>query len=165
MTELWEVFLPVHWDQDILQKILNSCMLSDSSFFNWSMSIISSNNLLVGRPVMLLEARVHEQLFHNMTEDLREQLKESTMELCLQKWLNSISKIDVRMVKAAERSAKCVAAELEKEEKKRYALSGLLHTINTQPVVQASSTSSGQLSPLSTEECALLYKHWGCYKC
>lgn len=90
---------------------------------------------------MLLEVRVHEQLFHNMTEDLREWLKESATklaalnELCLQKWLNSVSKIDVRMVKAAKRSTKCVTAELEKEEQKRWALLGPSRTINTQPVV------------------------------
>ena len=71
ITELHEVFLPADCDQDILQKILNSRMSSDSSFFDWSMSIISSNNLLVGQPMMLSEARICEQLFHNMMEDPR----------------------------------------------------------------------------------------------
>ena len=73
--------------------------------------------------------------------------------------LITVSKIDVRMAKATKQSATHVTAELEKDKKKRHAL------VNSQSVVQPSSTSGGQLPPLSAEECALLYEHWGCYKC
>jgi len=52
-------------------------------------------------------------------------LEESPAELVeinklpLQKWLNVISKIDVKMTKAVKQSAKHLALEMEKEEKEK----------------------------------------------
>ncbi|KDR78151.1 hypothetical protein GALMADRAFT_46851, partial [Galerina marginata CBS 339.88] len=175
MAELREVFLPTDWDQEVLQKILNSRMATDASFFDWSTSIISANNLLVGRSVMLSEIRIHEQLFHNMSEDLREKLKESPAELTainalsLQKWLNAISETDLRMVKATKRNAKRLAAELEKEDKKRRTLAAPSRSANTQTnlhsAMAADRRPAGRIQPLSPEERALLFEHRGCYKC
>ncbi|KAF8798986.1 hypothetical protein BYT27DRAFT_7319795, partial [Phlegmacium glaucopus] len=179
MTELHEVFLPTDWDQDVLQKILNSRMSLGESFFDWSTSIVSANNLLVNTPIKLSDERIREQLFHNMSDDLREKLKETPTELAtlnlltLQKWLNTVAEADVRMTKATKRSAKRVAMELERDEKKRRALSAPSRSYNSQRFPLPSNERSsrppsinrGTLPPLSQDERNIIFEHRGCYKC
>lgn len=54
------------------------------------------------------ERHIKEQIFNNITEDLQEKLEESPAELetlntlPLQKWLNAISRADVKMAKALD---------------------------------------------------------------
>lgn len=126
MSELQETFLPMDWQKVTLRKILAAWMSLDPSFDNFCTDIISSNNLLASGPLYLTEDHVREQIFNNMMEDLREKLEESQTELAalnvlsFQKWLNAISETNIKMAKAVKRSAKRVALELEKEEKKPH---------------------------------------------
>jgi len=119
-----------------------------------------------------------------MTEDLHEKLEESSTKLAalnalsFQKWVNVVSKINVKMAKAVKCSAKCIAMELKKEEKKKQNLTGPSHTANagvstnadadkhTAPYVpNRYNRSCGMLPPLTKEEHVLLYEHRGCFKC
>ena len=180
MAELHETFLPMDWAKDTLQKILAACMTLDQSFYNYCTDIITSNNLLAGSPLHLSEECIKEQIFNNITEDLREKLEESPTELAtlntlpFQKWLNTSSKADVKMAKAIRWNMKHVALELEKEEKKKRNLSGLSRgasnlsgsTDNRRPYTQNTyNRPCNNLPALTEEERALLYEHKGCFKC
>ena len=125
------------WAKDTLQKILAACMTLNQSFYNFCTDSITSNHLLTGGPLHLSEKRIKEQIFNNIMEDLQEKLEESHAELetlnafPLQKWLNTISKVDVKIAKALEWNMKCVVLELEKEEKKKRNLPGPSCTTDT----------------------------------
>jgi len=183
MGELCETFLPAGWGKDTLWKILAARMSLDQTFYNFCTDIIMSNNLLAHGPLYLTDECIKEQVFNNVTEDLHDKLEESPDELVeinklpLQKWLNAISEIDIKMVKAIKCNTKHLAVELEKEEKKRRNLVSSLHNVNT-TVNTSSSTdhcqsfpvnnynkSHGTLPLLAEEERSLLYKHRGCFKC
>jgi len=137
MSELRETFLAAGWGKDTLQKILAARMSLDQTFYNFCTDIITSNNLLAHGPLHLTDECIKEQVFNNMTEDLCDKLEESSDELVeinklpLQKWLNAISEIDIKMVKAIKRNTKHLAVELEKEEKKRRNLASSSHNANT----------------------------------
>lgn len=184
MTELCETFLPSNWDKDTLRQILAARMSLDQTFNSFGTDIVTANSLLDGGPHYLTKDHVKEQIFNNLTEDLREKLEEDATELAalnkleLQKWLNAISEIDIKMTKAVKRSAKRVALELEKEEKKKSrSLTGPSRTANTSantstnsdkcgtPYVQNKFKAHGKLPPLTEEERTLLYEHRGCFKC
>ena len=137
MGELHETFLLADWGKDTLQKILAARMSLDQTFYNFCTNIITLNNLLANGPLHLTDKHIKEQVFNNVMEDLHDKLEESPAELVkinklpLQKWLNAISKIDIKTVKAIKRNAKCLAVELEKEEEKRRNLVGSLCNTNT----------------------------------
>jgi hypothetical protein len=156
-------------------------MSLDQSFYNFCTDIVTSNNLLAGGDLYMDEKRIKEQIFNNMTEDLREKLEESATELAalnaltFQKWLNAISETDIKMAKAVKRSAKRVAMELEKEEKKKRHLTSpsvaASRNTNTNTATDAQcpyqkyNRSRNTLLPLTNEERALIYEHRGCFKC
>jgi len=123
-----------------------------------------------------MEDQVKEQIFNNMTKDLHEKLEESPAALAVlntlpfQKWLNAISKMDIKMARVVKCSAKCVTLELEKEEKKR-SLTGLSCAANTSVNASTNSDKHPALYVLNryNRSCGtlpsltVLYKHRGCF--
>jgi len=181
MSELRETFLPKDWAKDTLRKILAARMTLDQSFDNFCTEIVASNNLLDGTPLHLSKPRMKEQIYNNITEDLRDKLEDHETELAalnkltFQKWLNAISEADIKMAKAIRRSMKHVTLELEKEEKKRRNLSGPSRNANTSSTGSTANRRTytqnnynklcNYLPALTEEERALLYENRGCYKC
>jgi len=181
MSELRETFLPKDWAKDTLRKILAARMTLDQSFDNFCTEIVTSNNLLDGTPLHLSEPRMKEQIYNNITEDLRDKLEDNETELAalnkltFQKWLNAINEADIKMAKAIRRSMKHVALELEKEEKKKRNLSGPSRNANTSSTGSTANRRTytqnnynkprNYLPALTEEERALLYENRGCYKC
>ena len=80
-------------------------MTLNQSFYNFCVDIVTLNSRLAGGPLYLTEERIKEQIFNNMTQDLREKVQKSTTMLAtlnalpFQKWLNTISKINIRITK------------------------------------------------------------------
>jgi len=181
MSKLHETFLPKDWAKDTLRKILVARMTLDQSFDNFCTEIITSNNLLDGMPLHLSEPRMKEQIYNNITEDLWDKLEDNETKLAalnkltFQKWLNAISEVDIKMAKAIRRSMKCIALELEKEEKKKRNLSGPSRNANTSSTGSTANQRTytqnnynkprNYLPALMEEERALLYENRGCYKC
>lgn len=81
MTELRETFLPSNWDKDTLRQILAARMSLDQTFNSFGTDIVTANSLLDGGPHYLTKDHVKEQIFNNLTEDLREKLEEDATEL------------------------------------------------------------------------------------
>jgi len=169
MDELRETFLPLNWEQDTKKEVLTTCMTDNQSFFDFSTKMIWLNDLLLGKPAHLDETRLHEVIYYNMSNDLHEDCEKSDTELAamqalsLPKWQNTISERDLKLKKTAMRLAERVAAQVEKEGKKRV-------LADSSRAANATNNNEKQFKvegsrKLTQEERDIIREHRGCFKC